>query len=157
MQPVTGVPVRIEVSRLEGDGREVPLDILSMQREGSDNPRFKVELPALPPGEYRLRGEAELAGRVVPSQDVDIAVSEVSVEFQRVAQDRSNLIRLASQTRGAYSNTDGAAAMVGQINLEPRVIESTAEISLRTSTIVFVAILLLLGVEWVIRKRVGMV
>ena len=75
MQPVTGVPVRVEVSRVTGDG-EVPLDIFSMRREGADNPRFKTELPPLGPGNYRVRGEADLPGRTLESEALDISVSE---------------------------------------------------------------------------------
>jgi hypothetical protein len=157
MQPVTGAPVRLELTRVEADGDEVPLNILSMQREGSDNPRYRVELPPMTAGTYRLRGEAEMSGRVVTSESVDISVSEVSVEFQRVAQDRLNLIRVASQSRGAYTSAAGAAALARRIPLESQTIGSTSEVALRTSIIVFVAILVLLAVEWVIRKRLGMV
>jgi hypothetical protein len=157
MQPVTGAPVRLELTRVEADGDEVPLNILSMQREGSDNPRYRVELPPMAAGTYRLRGEAEMSGRVVTSESVDISVSEVSVEFQRVAQDRLNLIRVASQSRGAYTSAAGAAALARRIPLESQMIGSTNEVALRTSIIVFVSILVLLAAEWVIRKRLGMV
>lgn len=157
MQPVTGAPVRTEIARLEEGGGEVPLDIVSMQREGTDNPRFRVELPPLPAGDYRLRGVADLSGRSVSSQNVDITVSEVSVEFQRVAQDRSNLVRIASQSGGAYAGVDAAETLARQIRQEARTIESTSEISLRTSPLVFACVLVILSCEWIIRKRTGMV
>ena len=108
-------------------------------------------------GTYRLRGEAEMSGRVVTSESIDISVSEVSVEFQRVAQDRLNLTRIANQSRGAYANAAGAEALARRIPLVSRTIGSTDEVALRTSVIVFVLILVLLAVEWVIRKRLGMV
>jgi hypothetical protein len=155
MQPVTAASVRLEIARLDEDGAEVPLDIVSMQREGSDDPRYKVELASLAPGSYRLTGEAELAGRVMTSQTVDISVSDVSVEFQRVAQDQLNLMRIADQSNGEYSNA--GADWVERVALERRVIRSTGEMSLRTSTIVFIVVLALLAIEWVIRKRLGMV
>ena len=157
MQPITGAPVRLEVARLDSDGREVPLDIVSMHRDGPNNPRYTVDLAALAPGSYRLRGEAELPGRVVSSQAVDISVSKVSVEFQRVAQDKLNLLRISAQSNGRYAAFDDAIGSVGRIQLEPRVVSTTSEVALRTSVIVFAIILLLLGAEWVIRKRVGMV
>jgi hypothetical protein len=156
MQPVTGVPVRIEVSRIGADG-EVPLDIHSMRREGSDNPRFRAALPPLPPGRYRLRGEAELAGRAIVSQPVDVSVSEVSVEFQRVAQDRSNLASIARKTGGRYADVDNAPELVSRMTFEPRIVDVTSEMSLRTSLVVFLAILGLLSIEWIVRKRVGMI
>jgi hypothetical protein len=157
MQPVTGAPVRLELVQVGSDGEEVPLRIVSMQREGSDNPRYRVELPPLAAGTYRLRGEAKMSGRVVTSESVDVSVSDVSVEFQRVAQDRLNLTRIASQSGGAYSGVAGATALARRIPLESRTIGSTDEVALRTSVVVFVTILLLLAVEWIIRKRLGMV
>ncbi|MDH3217053.1 MAG: hypothetical protein OEN01_12320 [Candidatus Krumholzibacteria bacterium] len=128
-----------------------------MQREGSENPRFKATLPPLQPGNYRLRGEAELSERTIGSQNVDISVSEVSVEYQRVAQDRPNLLRIAVQSGGAYATVDGVEQMAARIPLEPRITRSVAELSLRTSVWIFTSILVLLALEWIIRKRVGMV
>ncbi len=156
MQPVTGAPVRVEVSRVGGNG-EVPLDIYSMRREGSDNPRFRVSLPPLPAGRYRLRGEADLPGRTIVSQPIDVSVSEVSVEFQRVDQDRNNLASIARKSGGMYVDAAGAERLHARISLEPRVTDVTSEMSLRTSVIVFVSILVLLSIEWIIRKRVGMI
>lgn len=157
MQPVTGVPVRLEISRIEDNGSEVPLDIVAMQRDGVDNPRYKVEIPPLVPGNYRLRAEAELSGHIANSQSVDISVSEVSVEFQHVAQDRSNLATIAGQTRGGYAAAASAEALVRGIRLDKRIVASSAEITLRTSLIVFGLILALLALEWIVRKRLGMV
>jgi hypothetical protein len=157
MQPVTGVPVRIEVARVAGDG-EVPLDMFPMRREGADNPRFKTTLPPLGPGHYRVRGEADLPGRTLASQTLDISVSEASVEFQRVNQDRANLAGIARQSSGGfYSTPAGARAMAERIPLEPRFLKATSELSLRTSVIVFGIILVILSLEWIIRKRAGMV
>jgi hypothetical protein len=157
MQPVTGVPVRIEIAKVENDGDEVPLNIVSMQREGSDNPRFKATLPPLLPGAYRIKGEADLPGRTISSQTMDFTVSDVSVEYQKVAQDRSNLLRIASQTGGAYTTAASVDALVDRVSLESRTMQTTSEVTLRTSMIVFTIILLSLGAEWMIRKRAGMI
>jgi hypothetical protein len=157
MQPVTGVPVKVEVSRVSA-GDEIPLDTFAMRREGSDNPRFKVTLPPLGPGQYRVRGEADLPGRTLTSQTVDISVSEVSVEFQREHQDRSNLTAIALQSRGGvYSPVAGARDMARRIPLEVQTVRSATETSLRTSVAVFLVILALLSLEWIIRKRAGMI
>jgi len=157
MQPVTGVPVRLAIARIEDDGGDVPLEIVSMTREGSDNTRFKRVLSPLPPGDYRITGEADVQGRTVRSQPVQIAVSEVSVEFQNVRQDREHLERIARRSRGEYATAAGVTNLVDRMKLEPRIVETTYELSFRTSMFVFIAILLLLGTEWMIRKRAGMI
>jgi hypothetical protein len=128
-----------------------------MQREGSDNPRFKSTLSPLPPGKYRLKAEAELPDRTITSKALDLSVSEVSVEFRRVAQDRGNLQRLAGQSGGRYVDPEKIDEMAAHIPLKDKIVASTAEISFRMSGWVFTAILLLLGLEWTIRKRYGMI
>lgn len=156
MQPVTGVPVRLEVSRVGEDG-DVPLAMVSMQRGGADEPRFKAALPPLGPGRYRLKGEADLPDRKAVSDPMEITVSDVSVEFQRVAQDRANLGSIARQSGGAYAGTAGVDALLDRIPLEPRVVQTTTEMTLRTSLAAFLVILALLSVEWIVRKRAGMI
>jgi hypothetical protein len=157
MQPVTGVPVKVEVTRIEENGSEVPLSIVSMHRDAVDDTRFRAALQPLAPGRYRISGEAEFESRKLRSPAVEIAVSEVSVEFQRVTQDRTNLAGIAGGTGGAYYAPEDVGEMAARIPLEPRLVEITSENSLRTSLLVFSLVLVLLGFEWVVRKRAGMV
>jgi hypothetical protein len=84
-------------------------------------------------------------------------VSDVSVEFQRVAQDRSNLEAIARQTGGAYAVPEGADALAGTMKIAPRSASTSTEMALRTSALVFAALLALLAVEWIVRKRAGMI
>jgi hypothetical protein len=156
MQPITGVPVRVEISRA-GEGSDIPLNVVSMQRTGSDEPRFKATLPPMGPGKYHLKGEADLGDRKVESKPIDITVSDVSVEFQRVSQDRANLGSIARQSGGAYTGGDGIDGVIERINLTPRVSQTTTEMSLRTSFAAFLVILGILSVEWIVRKRAGMI
>jgi len=156
MQPVTGIPVRAEVSRVTENG-DVPLDVLSMQREGSDATAFKVSLPPLGPGRYRVTGEADLPERTIESPPLDLAVSDVSVEFQRVDQDRQNLEMIAKQTGGACVDGGEAADLASRIAVDPKIRPATSELALRTNLAVFAIVLALLSIEWIIRKRVGMV
>jgi hypothetical protein len=156
MQPVTGVPVKVEVSKAGVDG-DVPLDVLSMGRQGSDNTRFKAALPPLGPGRYRVVGKADLPSGPVASPPLDITVSDVSVEFQRVGQDRANLEMIARQTGGAYTDESGADALAGAMRISQRVTPTSTEVTLRTTVAVFAVILVLLSVEWIVRKRAGMI
>ena len=156
MQPVTAVPVRVEVSRGDG-GENVPLAVLSMEREGADNTRFKATLPPLGAGRYRVTGKADLPGRTATSPPLEIAVSDVSVEFQHVAQDRPNLEMIARQTGGAYAGPGGVGELADKLRIAPRVTATSTERTLRTSVAVFAVVLLLLATEWIVRKRAGMI
>jgi len=156
MQPVTGAPVRLEISRLDVAGDETPLEQVSMRRDAAQNTRFKAVLQTLQPGRYLVRGRADLPGRSISSKAHEIQVSATSVEYRRVEQDRMALVGMALRTGGQYSEAsiDG---IVGRINAQPRSSESASEITLRTSALLYLLILVLLSAEWMLRKRAGMI
>ncbi|MFH1755329.1 MAG: hypothetical protein ABIA59_06455 [Candidatus Latescibacterota bacterium] len=156
-QPVTGVPVRLEISKVEEDGEEVPLQRVSMSRESVQSTRFRAALSPLSPGRYLVRGEAELPDRAIASRPVEIEVSNVSVEFRDVRQDHMALAAIAMRSGGFYGQMSELSFLSDKIPLQPRKVDTVTEMSIRTSVIVFILILLLLSIEWIIRKRAGMI
>jgi hypothetical protein len=157
MQPVTGVPVKMEISKLDEAGEEVPLQRISMTRENVQSTRFRTALSPLPPGRYLARGEAELSARMIQSRPAEFEISNVSVEFQDVRQNHLSLAGIAMRSGGAYESAANGSALTARIPLQARKVASITELSIRTSVIVFMIILLLLSVEWIIRKRIGMI
>jgi hypothetical protein len=156
MQPVTSAPVRLEISGLDENGGETPLDLLPMRRDAAGNTRFSVVAPALPPGRYLVRGQADIPGRTITSKAHEIQISRTSVEFRRVEQDRAALAAMARRTGGRYfpASVEGMAAFV---DFAPRSVQATSEVTLRTSAVLFLLILLFLAAEWMLRKRAGMI
>jgi hypothetical protein len=157
MQPVTGVPVKIEISKKGDNGEEVPLQRISMTRENVQSTRFRAALSPLTPGRYLARGQAELPGRMIDSRPVEFEISDVSVEFQDVRQDQVALAGIALRSGGAYGSAAEVSRLAAGIPLEERKVATVAELSIRTSIIAFIVILLLLSIEWIIRKRIGMI
>lgn len=157
LQPVTGVPVRLEIARIDQNRVETPLDLISMGRESAQNTRFRSELSPLPPGRYLIRGQAELADRSITSRPLEIRISKTSVEYQHVQQDRAFLSSIARRSGGAYASGGGMLNLAGRVDLEPRVVRSVSETTLRTNFLLFAGIILLLSAEWMIRKRAGMI
>jgi len=156
MQPVTSAPVKLEVSRLDDNGGETPLEQISMRRDAAQNTRFKAVVSTLPPGRYLVRGQADLPGRSITSKAHEVQVSRTSVEYRRVEQDRATLIGMALRAGGRYSSA-GVDGIVERLDLEPRQTESMSETKLRTSLLLFFLILALLSTEWMLRKRAGMI
>jgi hypothetical protein len=156
MQPVTGVPVRLEVSRLDDEGNETPLEQVTMRRDAAQNTRFQALLPTLPPGRYLVRGQADLPGRTIASAAHEIQVSATSVEYRRVEQDRTALVGFALRSGGRYASAS-VAGIAARIDLGPRESEIVTESTLRTSVLLYLIILTLLATEWALRKRAGMI
>jgi hypothetical protein len=157
LQPVTGVPVWVEVSRVDSAGAESPLARVGMHREGSGDTRLSVLLDPLPAGRYAVRGSAELPDRVIQSKPVEIRVSATSVEFRRTPQDRRALERVARRTGGAYLDPAGAAQLAPGLDLSPRRVPVVSESVLRAGVPLFLVVLALLSAEWLLRKRVGLI
>jgi hypothetical protein len=157
LQPVTGVPVTIEVSRGDTTGSGTPLERVTMQREGEEDSRLSASLDPLPSGRYTVRGTAELPGRTIQSKPVQLHVSQTSVEFRNTPQDRAALERIARRTGGEYTTPAGVDDLARKIDVSPRKVAVVSESVLRASTPWFVALLLLLSAEWLLRKRVGMI
>jgi hypothetical protein len=157
LQPVTGVPVTIEVSRGDTTGNDTPLERVAMHREGADDARLSASLDPLPAGRYTVRGTAELPDRVIQSKPLELHVSETSVEFRNTTQDRNALERIARRTGGAYLTPAGVDSLANAMDLSPRRVPVVSESVLRASAPWFIAVLLLLSAEWLLRKRVGMI
>lgn len=157
LQPVTGVPVTIEVSRGDSTGDNTPLERVPMHREGEDDSRLSASLDPLPAGRYTVRGTAELPGRVLQSKPLQLRVSPTSVEFRSTAQDRAALERIARRTGGAYLTPDGVDDLAKKIDVSPRRVPVVSESVLRASVPWFIAVLLLLSAEWLLRKRAGLI
>jgi hypothetical protein len=79
------------------------------------------------------------------------------VEFQRVHQDRDALLSLARRSGGFYSPGGDVSAVAARLSLEPRVTATVSEITVRTSVLLFLVIIGLLSLEWLLRKRAGMI
>jgi hypothetical protein len=114
-------------------------------------------LDPLPAGRYTVRGSAELPGRVLQSKPLQLRVSQTSVEFRNTSQDRASLERIARRTGGTYLTPEAIDDLVKHIDVSPRRVPVVSESVLRASVPWFVAVLLLLSAEWLLRKRAGMV
>jgi hypothetical protein len=158
LQPVTGVPVTLEVSRADSAaGAGTPLERVAMQPTGGDDARLSASLDPLPAGRYMVRGSAELPDRVIQSKPFDLRVSRTSVEFRNTTQDRAALERIARRTGGEYFAPSGIDELARRIDTSPRRVPVVSESVLRAGAPWFVAVLLLLSAEWLLRKRVGMI
>ena len=104
-----------------------------------------------------VQGSAELSDRTIASRPLEVRVSDTSVEFQRVHQDRNALMGLARGTGGFYVGDGDVAELAGRISFDPRTTQTVTEVTVRTSLLLFLFILALLSAEWLIRKRAGMI
>jgi hypothetical protein len=167
-----GEPIDIR-SRLRKNGT-TPLKDAEVQalieREGAPPVMINLapnqELPGvyngtainLPPGSYRVK----VSANGVPHEMLDIATEFIvsakpSIELEKKSADVSSLSRLAEATGGKYLDEKELPRLVDL--LEPfsqgKIIET--ETLLWQSYFWFIPVVILLTLEWVLRKRIGLI
>jgi hypothetical protein len=117
----------------------------------------QLAVPALPPGEYSIRVALEEDGSRITSAWQDLVVDPYSVEFQHPQVDRGALLRIAQATRGDVLAPDELHDWPSHLALQPRQAVLSGRIDLWDSLFLFLPLLILLALEWVLRKRWGLV
>lgn len=158
--PVVESPLSLHLDPLD-PGSEMSARDFSLQPVPGREGHAAVTLPPLPPGRYRIQprtaDERQLAGR-----ESHLVVSPHSLEGAQVRQDRRRLRQLADAAGGVYVDGEGTGAV-------EKLAEALARISLagdeRTTRsrwdlwagwpLLLIASALL-GLEWYIRRRQGL-
>ncbi len=153
--PVDGA---IVTARITGEKLSAPIDIALEPLSGG---RYQTSLlQGLPAGDYSYSGEAKKDGKSLGTDGGRFNVGEYSVEFAEPRM-RSDVLRsLTERSGGKFYTPQDAGAIMRDIKAHPRL--RTTEKSDRTDyearngwQLLALAVLLL-SVEWFIRKRTGM-
>jgi len=152
-RPVTGAAVEVEVEDSAGRGVNRNLTLVDSDVPG----HYEGAIRALPPGEYEITGHASAGGAELGTSGARFRVDSSGLEFSDLRA-RGDLMRtLAAQSGGvSYTIRDFGRLPddVGEARLE---FTRTVEVDFWNHPWVFVAILILLGIEWTWRRRLGMV
>jgi len=117
----------------------------------------RAYLDPIPPGEYRIRvSEAKSTGEVLRGE-VPISILPVSVEFLKTSRDAAMLRYIATISGGRMLESSELASLPSHVSLEEAGQERREVKGLRASPILFIGIVLLLGLEWILRKAWGLV
>lgn len=149
-------PARTVDALLLRDGQVVAT--LPMRLEDAQRRTYVGQTDALPEGEYRVRVRASGFDAAALKASTPIwVVPRRGGELDRVSLDEASLQRIAHSGGGVYVHESSAAEVLA--NLQPlsggRIVES--DLLLWQSWWVFVIIIALLGVEWWLRKKVGLI
>ncbi|MAM42797.1 MAG: hypothetical protein CMF93_00530 [Candidatus Marinimicrobia bacterium] len=85
-----------------------------------------------------------------------VQVQESQVELNHVYLNRDPLVRLAKMTQGSFRHWDDRLSILNQIDKQSKQETIHSRIVLHNSQWIFLLILLFLTVEWILRRRLGM-
>jgi hypothetical protein len=117
--------------------------------------RYRVEIGALPPGRYAYRAVATRGEAEIGTAEGSFAVGRYSLETAGLPVNDRLLARLAGITGGRLISPDSLNQAAGIIGLEKKKAVLKSEISAPRGIPVFLAILLALALEWLLRRRRG--
>lgn len=124
------------------------------------NGRYEGELQGLPAGDYEYAAEASLDGAPLGEDRGRFSVGELDLEFRETRMNIGVLRQMASRTGGRAVTADDAGELVRALRADSsftaRTVEQRAAVDLRDLPLMLGVIVLLLSLEWFLRKRNGM-
>ncbi len=153
-QPLDNAEVRIEAKATSGGS---PYEVL--MRPLGDG-RYDAAFELLPEGDYTFTAKAASGGQEIGRTSGRFAVSGQSMEYADTRMNAPLLRGIAAATGGAFTDARHADSALSALrslpSLAPGERRSSIELDLWNRPSLLGAVILLLAVEWFIRKRSGM-
>ncbi|MCG8608560.1 hypothetical protein MJD09_26685 [bacterium] len=147
-QPVDGAEVSVRLSGTKGT------QDLSLRNIGDG--RYDGSFQVLEGGDYQFTGTAHLQGRVLGRDTGKFFVEEFSLEYQNTRMNEELLKRIASESGGVYFTSDDFTGLHDKLSFPEKHLVIRSEFEIWNKAPLLIACLVLLGLEWFIRKRKGM-
>jgi len=152
LQPVDEAQVQVSL-RVKGQ----PVQVL-LTPKGTG--QYEGTFEGLPEGTYQYDASATVGGRLVGTDRGTVTVEESAVEFLRTTMDRQLLQLVAQRSGGKFYDAEELQNLQRDIQalsiLKPVELSQTSELRLMSVEWMLALVILLLSVEWLIRKRNGM-
>jgi hypothetical protein len=151
--PVDNAMVNVSVS---GNNESRNLNLVS-----TGNGRYYSSLDGLPSGDYAFSGDVVRNSQKIGSDDGRFSIGNVDSEHRNLRM-QSGLLRAMSESSGGkFYNYDDVSNIINDIkslqNFKPKPLTLRNDFALWNYAWVLIIALLLFALEWVIRKRAGMI
>jgi hypothetical protein len=145
----------VTVNVIAPDSTRYPYDMNAV-----GNGRYVLEIGSLPEGAYRYVAEAQQGGSTLGTDRGQFAVGALTLEFQDTRANATLLRQIAYRSGGSFVPAEGIddliASLSGSDTFTPQVIEQESDVKLWHMSSLLIVVILLLGAEWILRKRSGM-
>ena len=152
MSPASDASVQVTMRYPDGHAAPVPV-IAPSNASGS----FQAYVALTQAGMHELTASATVRGVSMESDPVAFEVASPQLEFTHVARDDVFLSALADVSGGTFAGVEDALDVVGMLTPGTETRQVRERRALWSHPLVFVAIVVLLTVEWAQRKRKGLV
>ncbi|MFN8178120.1 MAG: vWA domain-containing protein [bacterium] len=152
-RPVPGADVRANLRGPLGTTDEKSRDISLVELGGG---RYRGELPGLPPGDYRIEGQAKHEGADLGTDQSEMTVAPYRMELEDPAPDFDLLRDVARESGGRFLPLEEVGKLPDLLDLKPVIDRTVREMPFLESPLLYFLLLVLLGAEWALRRRRGL-
>jgi hypothetical protein len=153
LAPLDDAEVRVDIRRVDSNSAEATL--LLQKRTGKPG-EYGGAVPGLGAGEYEATAVATRGGREVGRAKVRFTVDAYSAEFADTRQDIDFLRELTERTGGIVLPPERVAELASALPRAEKRLVQRSEVEVWNTTPLFVCFVLALGIEWLLRKRYGL-
>jgi hypothetical protein len=121
---------------------------------------YEGSINGLPEGDYTYAAKAIADGRVLGEDKGKFSVGKMNIEFLDTKMNKQLLEQIAYKTGGTYAsieNADSVLSSIAKRKFSAQEVTSTKEIEVWNWEYIAGLLIILLSLEWFIRKRSGMV
>lgn len=144
--------LRVIIVDDNGNRKELQLE-QELGKDGQYNARF---IPSIH-GEYTITATGTLKGESLGKQQALFEVKPSFAEFSDAALNVNLLTNLAEMSGGKYYPIEEADQLVNQISLVESATSEITDVDIWDLPLIFGLIVMMLGMEWFLRKRGGLV
>jgi uncharacterized membrane protein len=148
---VNGATVSASVLGPNGEPLDVPFEWM-VDKDGE----YRGSFTATDPGLYRVRVSARVGDSVITSGEDYIVAHDIQQEMFGAAQRPALLERVARETGGRYYTPETAEALARDMMYTNSGTTVTEQLDLWDTPAMFVALLGLIAVEWLLRRKRGL-
>jgi hypothetical protein len=144
------------------DGAEVKISIFNQNKNyeislsATGDGKYEGGLQALEGGDYKYTGTASYKNLVLGSDDGQFSVENFNLEHLQTKIDEDFLRQLASKTDGLFITDSTLNSLEKALKFPARIKTESREWQLWNKLILLVLVIVLLSIEWFIRKSSGM-
>ncbi len=133
------------------------LDQQELQLQEQAGGHYRGSWGGLEPGDYHFKAEAQAGDVLIGADEGSFLVEQHSIESVDVRADQALLSEIARRSGGNHRPLAQWRQLLPLMPLQKRLVEEAATLPLWGPTWPLMLVVALLGIEWGLRKRVGMI
>lgn len=157
LQPQDNAEIQLSVTSPSGSTFPLKTRTQATENQTTNMGSYIAQLKVEEKGTYKIRAVGVASNIPLGEDEIDIHVHPQLIELEAPQLNERLLKQLTEQTGGAYLTIDDAHLLPDKINNVQNPVFVDAERDLWAHPLILIFVVGLLGTEWFIRKRIGLI